>query len=46
MISSKLQAGDHIRVVSPATSLVNIPAEQRQIAIDRLAQFGFDGLLL
>jgi muramoyltetrapeptide carboxypeptidase LdcA involved in peptidoglycan recycling len=40
MIPSKLRPGDHIRVVSPAGSLAYIPVEQRQTAINRLAQFG------
>ncbi len=40
MISSKLQPGDQVRVVSPATSLAYISADQRQTAIERLASIG------
>lgn len=40
MIPPKLQLGDQIRVVSPATSLTYIPDEQREIAAERLASVG------
>jgi muramoyltetrapeptide carboxypeptidase LdcA involved in peptidoglycan recycling len=40
MIPPKFQPGDQIRVVSPATSLAYIPAEQRQTALERLRSVG------
>jgi muramoyltetrapeptide carboxypeptidase len=40
MIPPKLQPGNHMRVVSPATSLAYIPVNQCQTALDRLAQLG------
>ena len=40
MILPKLQSGDQVRIVSPATSLAYIPAEQRQTAIERLESIG------
>jgi len=40
MIPPKLHPGDQVRVVSPATSLAYIPAEQRQTARERLASVG------
>ena len=40
MLPPKLHPGDHIRVVSPATSLAYIPVDQRRTALDRLAQLG------
>jgi len=41
MISAKLQSGDEIRVVSPATSLAVISVENRQIAHEALQYLGF-----
>jgi len=40
MIPPKLQPGDQMGVVSPATSLAYIPTEQRQTAIERLESVG------
>lgn len=40
MFAPKLQPGDQIRVVSPATSLAVIPPEQRHTAIERYASLG------
>ena len=40
MIPAKLQPGDEIRVVSPATSLGYIPADQRRTAEERLTGLG------
>lgn len=42
MIPKKLQPGDEIRVVSPATSLGFIPADQRQTAAKRLNGLGLN----
>jgi muramoyltetrapeptide carboxypeptidase LdcA involved in peptidoglycan recycling len=40
MILKKLERGDEVRVVSPATSLGYIPEEQRAFAAERLAGIG------
>jgi muramoyltetrapeptide carboxypeptidase LdcA involved in peptidoglycan recycling len=40
MIPAKLKPGDHLRVVSPATSLAVIPPEQRALAVERFAALG------
>jgi muramoyltetrapeptide carboxypeptidase len=40
MIPAKLKPGDHLRVVSPATSLAVIPPEQRALAVERFAELG------
>jgi muramoyltetrapeptide carboxypeptidase LdcA involved in peptidoglycan recycling len=40
MIPPKLRSNDQIQVVSPATSLAYIPAEQRQTALERLRSIG------
>lgn len=40
MIAEKLKQGDEVRVVSPATSLGFIPADQREIAEQRLTGLG------
>ena len=41
IIPRKLQAGDEIRVVSPATSLAVISDETRHIALKNLTDMGF-----
>jgi muramoyltetrapeptide carboxypeptidase len=40
MIPAKLEAGDEVRVVSPAVSLGFIPEDQRQMAEERLQELG------
>lgn len=40
MFAAKLKPGDEVRIVSPATSLGYIDAEQRRIAEERLAGIG------
>ncbi len=40
MIPPKLKPGDHLRVVSPSTSLAVIPPEQRSLAVERFAGLG------
>ena len=40
MIPAKLEPGDDVRVVSPATSLKFIPEDQRETAAERLAGLG------
>lgn len=40
MIPARLQPGDEVRVVSPATSLAYIPADQRATASERLEDLG------
>lgn len=42
MFAPKLQPGDQIRVVSPATSLAVIPQDQRDTAIERYASLGLN----
>ena len=42
MIPAKIQSGDEIRVVSPATSLACIPEDVRQIAHETLQSLGFE----
>lgn len=42
MLAPKLQPGDHIRVVSPSTSLAVIPPEQRTTAIERYASLALN----
>ncbi len=40
MVAEKLEPGDELRVVSPATSLGFIPEDQRKIANERLSGLG------
>ncbi|WP_353894490.1 S66 peptidase family protein [Proteinivorax hydrogeniformans] len=42
MIPSKLKKGDEVRVISPASSLKVIVAEQRELAIERLNKMGLN----